>query len=739
MATAALKRRRVLTFTWLALAIGCAMAPLVLASGQEWVRWWVAVIWPLSPIAVAASCFRVSQRLTGHEHKAWICFGLGCLVYGIGEINWSIYDMLRGVSAPLTTVGDLGYFCFPLLYILGIWYYRTPTRSTGATFVQAGNLGVTFASIVLAYLILFHQLLRSAPDAKLSAVVVLLGILSVSAVFFALINVLLYLWGSRRAVMIFILIGLSIYSATDIHLTYAVLKNEYAATNLDSVLYLVSYAMLYWSGFEQTLVQEREVTDGIDPAAEERGKRWATLLPPIAVAGVLVIAVVFRARLDMELLPLAAGGLALFVVSLAVQSWWGFQVESRLRIQAQTSEANLQHVNRRLQTSIERRAQVEEELRKSQRMEAIGNLTSGVAHDFNNLLAVIVGNLELARKNPRSEADVQEFLDEALSAADRGSALTQSLLSFSRIQALSPQTTDVGALLQRLRGMLERTLSERIEIEIDVVEDPWKCMADQSQIENAILNLATNARDAMPGGGRLTIEISNVTLDEPYVAIHPDARVGSFVMIAVRDTGAGIAPDVLPRVFEPFFTTKELGAGTGLGLSMVYGFAIQSQGHVTIESKEGSGTAVRLYLPRSTVELQHSNSGEQTDPPRGRSESVLVVEDSTPVRKLTVRLLKKLGYAVSMAANGAEALAALDSADRFDLILSDVVLPGGISGVDLVTEAVQRRPGLKILLMSGYARDPVDANGQLRSGVRFLSKPFRMDELARAVRSALED
>lgn len=733
-----LARRRVRALLLLVAAIGAAVSPLVFASGQEWVRWWVSVVWPLAPFGVAVSCFRVSRRLADHERQAWVYFGLGCLVYGAGEINWSIYTLLLDVATPLTTLGDLAYFSFPLLYILGIWYYRPPTRSTGATFVQVGNLGITFSAVLLAYLILFHGLLRANTDADLSSVVILLGILSVSAAFFALINVLLYLWGRARLVMLFILIGLATFSATDIHLTYEILKGQYSIIDPISVLYLIAFAILFWAAFEQALLQEQSATGEVAAVIEERGKQWATLLPPFAVAGVLGIAVANRAELDMELLPYAAGALALFVVSLAVQSWSGFRIESRLRIQAQVSETELQHVNLELRESIEMQARIEEELRNSQRMEALGKLTGGVAHDFNNLLAVIIGNLELAQQSSRTAADVREFLDEASDAADRGSALTQSLLSFSRVQTLSPQTIDVGALLLKMKGMLERILSDNIEISIDAAEHRWHCVADPIQIENAVLNLSINARDAMPDGGALTIEVSNVTLNEAFVDDHPEAQTGSFVAISVRDTGAGMSSEVLSRVFEPFFTTKEVGAGTGLGLSMVYGFAKQSQGHVMIDSEEGIGTEVRLYLPSSTAQAHTAEDDELVASPRGEGESMLVVEDAEPVRKLIKRLLEELGYEVSIAASGAEALAALDSVGHLDLLLSDVVLSGEMSGVDLIAEAVRRRPGLRILLMSGYAPDDVIEGDRLHEGVTLLSKPFRTDELARAVRSVLD-
>jgi signal transduction histidine kinase len=376
-------------------------------------------------------------------------------------------------------------------------------------------------------------------------------------------------------------------------------------------------------------------------------------------------------------------------------------------------------------------------LNQAQKLKAVGQLTGGVAHDFNNLLTIILGNLAMLEEGLRDNPEMHKSAHTAMNAARRGADLTRRLLAFSRQQALQPRLLSPGQQLQEIAELLLRALGARIELE--TVADPtvWNIRVDPGQLTNAVLNLAINARDAMSGGGRLRIEACNVTLDTAYTARYPDVVPGDYVRLTVSDTGCGMAPEVVERAFEPFFTTKELGAGTGLGLSMVYGFVKQSGGHVRIRSQVGAGTAVELYLPR------HVAKGRETVFPaeptldetrlRGR-ETILLVEDDPDIRDFVARTLTGLGYGVREAAHGREALALLAMDGPLDLLLSDMTMPGGIGGHDLVLEARRQRPGLRVLLMSGFT----DMAGQLPADCALLEKPFQKLELARAVRLTLD-
>ncbi|HXV37157.1 MAG TPA: ATP-binding protein, partial [Myxococcota bacterium] len=356
----------------------------------------------------------------------------------------------------------------------------------------------------------------------------------------------------------------------------------------------------------------------------------------------------------------------------------------------------------------------------------------------NNLLAVILGNLEAAEARSEDREDLSSLLRDATDAAVRGAALTQRLLALSRKQALKPEPIDPGELVAGMSNLLERSLGAPVAVQITRADDVRPCIADPTQLESTLLNLAINARDAMPDGGVIAIEVANAEIDAAYAKDHPSVQPGSYVEIRVRDTGVGIDPAILPRVFDPFFTTKEVGAGTGLGLSMVYGFARQSRGHVTIRSEVGRGTEVRLYLPACPERSPFSVDRERDETPRGRGESILVVEDQPAVRRLVGRLLEDLGYRVCSAADGADALRLLAELGCVDLLLSDVVLPGEISGRDLAFEARRRQLTLSALLMSGYAPD-ADADARApEAAASLLHKPFRRSELARHVRAALD-
>jgi PAS domain S-box-containing protein len=387
---------------------------------------------------------------------------------------------------------------------------------------------------------------------------------------------------------------------------------------------------------------------------------------------------------------------------------------------------------------ITEQKQTEEQLRQAQKMEAVGQLTGGIAHDFNNLLAVIVGNLELVQAQIETAAQASEWVETAISAAERGADLTQRLLAFSRKQALRPAAVDASSLVQGMLDLLRRTLGERIEIELVRDAGLWQCLVDPNQLENAILNLAINARDAMPDGGKLTITTSNARIDEDYARMQTDVAPGQYVLVTVSDTGNGMSEDVQQRAFEPFYTTKDVGRGSGLGLSMVYGFLKQSGGHVSVYSEVGIGTTVRLFLTKySGEELPESAASDSSEILMAKGERVLVVEDDPDLRSLVARMLRSLGYEILDAGSGASALEILRSPAEIDLLLTDVVLPEQMDGGELVEEALRLRPDIRVIYMSGYTEDAILHQGRLADGVQFLQKPFRMLDVARAARNAL--
>jgi PAS domain S-box-containing protein len=384
----------------------------------------------------------------------------------------------------------------------------------------------------------------------------------------------------------------------------------------------------------------------------------------------------------------------------------------------------------------EKRA-AEAQLRQAQKMDAIGQLTGGVAHDFNNILTVITGTIGILTE---AVADKPEFVSIAKlidDAAERGAQLTKHLLAFARRQPLQPVEIDVNSLIVEAAKLLHPTLGEQIEISPKLADEAWPTLVDPNQLTTAVLNLALNARDAMPRGGKLTLETRNVHLDEDYARLNSEVAPGDYVMIAVSDTGTGIAADLIEKVFDPFFTTKEVGKGTGLGLSMVFGFVKQSGGHIKIYSEEGHGTTVRIYLPRSTGQGQAIvDTAASASIERG-SETVLIVEDDALVRTYVMAQVASLGYATLEAANAAEALKIIDNGADVDLLFTDVIMPGGMNGRQLVDQALKRRPSLKTLFTSGYTENAILHHGRLDEGVLLLAKPYRKPELARMIRVAL--
>jgi PAS domain S-box-containing protein len=385
------------------------------------------------------------------------------------------------------------------------------------------------------------------------------------------------------------------------------------------------------------------------------------------------------------------------------------------------------------------RRNAEEQLRQAQKMEALGQLTGGVAHDFNNMLQVILGNINLLQRRLAGNAELESIAAGALRGVERAALLVQRLLAFSRRQALEPRSISVNALISGMSELMRRTLGESIVIETVLAGGLWHAFADSNQLENSLLNLAINARDAMPNGGKLTIEAANVFLDE-HDARGADLRPGQYVGIFVSDNGQGMSAEVASKAFDPFFTTKEVGQGTGLGLSQVYGFIKQSGGHVRIYSEKGLGTTVKLYLPRHIA----PDSAQQATTlrpitPAGRGDTILVVEDDADVRCFTAQTLHDLGYTVVEAANGQAALDMLEATPSIRLLFTDVGLPGGMNGRHLADFAKERRPDLKVLFTSGYARSAIVHHGRLDPGVELIGKPFTFPALAERIHRMLRN
>ena len=442
-----------------------------------------------------------------------------------------------------------------------------------------------------------------------------------------------------------------------------------------------------------------------------------------------------------------ADGRPVRVVGVSVDITERKRALAQLRAFTETLEDAVKERTRELEIQNEARIKAEELLRQAQKMEAVGQLTGGIAHDFNNLLTIVIGGLDMVgRQIPALGATaaaerIARAKDMALQGVQRAVTLTNRLLAFSRQQPLAPKPIDANKLVSVTCEFLRRTLGETVSLETALAAGLWRAHADPHQLENALINLTLNARDAMPEGGKVTIETANCYLDESYVSSIPEpVEVGQYVMIAVADTGTGMDPITVERAFEPFFTTKDVGRGTGLGLSQVYGFVRQSAGHVKVYSELDEGTTVKIYLPRYLGAEEHVEDAEQSQAANGAigTETILVVEDDDALRSYTVETLAELGYRVLPATNGAAALEILDSGNDIDLLFTDVVMPGGLNGRQLADEAVRRRPGLKVLFTTGYTRNAIMHHGRLDPGVEMVGKPFSSDELIRKVRAILD-
>jgi PAS domain S-box-containing protein len=388
---------------------------------------------------------------------------------------------------------------------------------------------------------------------------------------------------------------------------------------------------------------------------------------------------------------------------------------------------------------ITERKAIEQQLHQALKIEAVGQLTGGVSHDFNNLLTVIVGSAELLEGRSRGRDPTElKLIANILKAGQQGAELTRRLLAFARRQPLQPRVVNINEFVVHVRPLLQRTLGEHIDIGMELADGLWGAEVDPNQVEAAVLNLAINARDAMAEGGHLMIETANVTLDKSQADHFGEVQPGSYVTLSVSDDGSGMAPDVLARAIEPFFTTKSIGKGPGLGLSMVYGFAKQSLGHMTIYSEAGHGTTVRLYLPRALAHaLAVDQSAAPAELPTSGGELILVVEDDTAVRQVAVDVLKSMGYEVLEAGNGKQAIGIFEKHGPVDLLFTDVIMPGGMSGPMLAAELKRRQPGLRVLYTSGYTENAIIHQGRLDEGVLLLNKPYRRNDLSEKIRVAL--
>ncbi len=413
------------------------------------------------------------------------------------------------------------------------------------------------------------------------------------------------------------------------------------------------------------------------------------------------------------------------------------QVRHRMRAEEQLRQLN-ESLEARVEAEMAERRQTERALQQAQKMESIGQLTGGVAHDFNNLLQVVAGNLQLLAKDIAGNAQAERRVANALAGVSRGAKLASQLLAFGRRQALEPRVINIARFIAGMDDLLRRSLGEAVEVEVITSGGLWNTYADPTQVENALLNLAINARDAMEGSGKLTIEVGNAFLDQDYARTHAEVAPGQYVLLAVTDTGSGMAPDVLEKVFEPFFSTKPEGKGTGLGLSMVYGFVKQSGGHVKIYSEVSQGTTVKVYLPRSVAD-EDREVVVQGGPVIGGSETVLVVEDDEDVRSTVIETLTDLGYRVLAAKDAQAGLNVVESGIPIDVIFTDVVMPGPLKSREMARRAKERLPNLAVLFTSGYTENSIVHGGILDVGVELLSKPYTREALARRIRHVISN
>ncbi|WP_446655129.1 ATP-binding protein [Blastomonas sp.] len=471
----------------------------------------------------------------------------------------------------------------------------------------------------------------------------------------------------------------------------------------------------------------------------------ATVLGAITLEVLIMPSVALARPDDMNWLPTTLFLLTSLMISLIIESVFRAH-DDRLAVAEKLAQLNagldglVAERTAQLEQQIAERQVAESRLHQAEKLDAIGHLTGGIAHDFNNMLAIITGSLDLAKRRLGGQVDprIVSHIDNAANAAERAAALTHRLLAYARKQPLDPRRLDINALVGSVHALLERTLGEQVVVDLQLDADVWPCLADQTQMETAIINLAVNARDAMPDGGKLVIETANVTLDDRYCRAQDDLGPGDYVRIAISDTGIGMSPEVQARALDPFFTTKDVGKGTGLGLSQVYGFLKQSGGHLNLYSEEGKGTTVKLYLPRAAEAEAEAGRSSQTTmrfaPPQNLT--VLVVEDDDGVRAMARASLIELGFVVHDVDNPIEAVQLIENGLSVDLLFTDVVMPH-MNGRQLADRLRETRPELKVLYTTGYTRNAILHNGVIDSDVVLLVKPYSVDDLARKIIDAL--
>jgi signal transduction histidine kinase/ActR/RegA family two-component response regulator len=463
---------------------------------------------------------------------------------------------------------------------------------------------------------------------------------------------------------------------------------------------------------------------------------WLMVVMAAWLFDIALSAVLNAGRFDLgfyagRIYGLLAASFVLIVLLLETSGLYSRVARDRSRLEEET-----QRLEADVQEQKAAKARTEAQLWQAQKMEAIGNLTGGMAHDFNNLLAIIIGNLDLLGERKTVDKEDGEMIKAALDAAMRGADLNRRLLAFARRQPLQPQRVNLNDLIGETVKLLSRMLGQHIEITTDLGPDLWPVVVDPAQLSSSLTNLATNARDAMPNGGTLTIVSGNRQLDADYAA-HADVTAGDYAMIEISDSGTGMPPEVLARIFEPFFTTKETGKGTGLGLSMVFGFIKQSGGHINVYSEPGVGTTFRLYLPRAQAAAAAETVAVVPQLARGRGERVLVVEDNVALKRVVVRQLNELGYSVLEALNAAGAIAVLER-ESADLMFTDVIMPGGTNGFELARIVAKRWPELRVVFTSGFPETRLSGNVESLATARLLTKPYRKEDLARMLREALD-
>jgi len=470
---------RTLTLALLALSLIVALAPLILAGDSAWVIGWSDVFATSIAVAAALKCFATTGRLQGQQRTAWIFISLAYLSYALGYVIWSTYELILDIPNPLLSPADAGFLIAPLLLIIGIWLYRTSKPTLPAVIVQFGNAGILVAAIFLANMIVFQQLLEPLSAPGLSATLIVYAVIGTTAFIFALFNICFYMRGRRRLVMMPLLFALGSLALANHMTVYEIVSDAYTSSSYANIGYFFTFAFGYWAAFEQGYMGDIPAGDQNLQSFDEVARQWETLLPPLTIAGLVAVVLTHRENLTADLIPHATGALILFITAIALRDWWMQRIETQLRGEMTSGAASLRESEQHLLAKNEELAAANRKL-SNQKMEAIGQLTGGVAHDFNNLLAVIVGNVDLLEQTLEPDSSQRVYTQEAKAATNRGAALTERLLAFSRKQALDPRPIGIGDLLTSMTDLLERTLGETIQLQIEVGAGTASCMVDRA-------------------------------------------------------------------------------------------------------------------------------------------------------------------------------------------------------------------------------------------------------------------